>query len=141
MDKTSEQHAVICFCWIAGFSATKTFEMIRKLYSKSAVQRVLEGWESISDEQRSGRLMATRTHKNIARIVNILKEDHWSLYRLIAEWMRIPNTIVQQVLRKALQKWKRCVWFVPHALTAKQKEQRLNHAYTLLKRSKASQTF
>ncbi len=43
-----------------------------------------------------------------------------------AEWTRIPKTIVQQILRDDLQKQKLCVRFVPHALTAEQKEQRLN---------------
>ncbi len=70
--------------------------------------------------------------KNIARIADILKEDDRYLCRLIAEWMGIPKTTVQQILCEDLQKWKLCTWFVPHALTAKQKEQCLNHAYDLI---------
>ncbi len=48
----------------------------------------------------------TRTRKNIARIVDILKKDRWSSCRLIAEWMGIRETIVQQILRHNLQKKK-----------------------------------
>ncbi len=52
--------------------------------------------------QRNGKQTLTRTLKNIARVVDILKEDHRSLCRLIAEQMGIPKTIVQQILRKDL---------------------------------------
>ncbi len=99
-----------------------------------------EGRESIRDKQRSGRRTTTRIRKNIARVVDILMEDRWSSCRLIAEQMGIPRTVVQQILRENLQKWKLCVWFVPHPMT-----NRMNSALitltTLLKRSKATQTF
>ncbi len=72
--------------------------------------------ESIPDEQRSGRPTTTRTCENVA---DILKEDRHTSCRLIAEWLGIPKTIVQQILREDLQKLKLCVWFVSHALTAK----------------------
>ncbi len=84
MEKTIEQCAVICFCWKAGFNASNTFEMIQKVYGESAVHRTTvfcwynpfsEGQESICDEQRSRRLMTTRTCENVACIANILKED------------------------------------------------------------------
>ncbi len=61
--KTIKQRAVIRFCWKTGFNATKTFNMIQKVYGESAVHRATmfhwynafsEGQESICDEQRSG---------------------------------------------------------------------------------------
>ncbi len=39
MEKTVEQHATLPICWKAGFNATKTFEMIQKVYYESAVHR------------------------------------------------------------------------------------------------------
>ncbi len=57
----------------------------------------------------------TRMHENIAHVANILKEDCRSSGRLIAEWTGIPKNIVQQILRKDLQKWKLCMRFVPWA--------------------------
>ncbi len=39
MEKPIEQRAAIRFCWKAGFNATKTFEMIQKVYCVSAVYR------------------------------------------------------------------------------------------------------
>ncbi len=73
-------------------------------------------------------------------LLTFLKEDRQFSHRLIAEWMGIPKTVVQQILSEDLQKWKLCVWFASHTLTAEQKEQCLNHT-TLLKQLKATQTF
>ncbi len=55
--------------------------------------------------------------------------------------MGIPKTIVQQILRKALQRRKLCAWFVPHALTAEQKKQHLNQAYDLTETIKSDLNF
>ncbi len=79
--------------------------------------------------------------ENIAHIVDILKEGCRSLCRLITEWMGISNTIMQQILRKDLQKWKLCAKFVPHASSAEQKEQRLTHAYDLIETLRADSNF
>ncbi len=102
MEKTIiEQRVAIRFCWKAGFNATKTFEMIQKVYGDSAVFRwynVFSGWEMIRDEQWSRRPTTIRTRKNIARVADILKEDRRSLGGLIAEQTGIPKSIVQQIL-------------------------------------------
>ncbi len=83
----------------------------------------------------------TRTRKNIARVGNILNEGRRSLCKLIAEWMGIPKTIAQQILRVDLQKRKLCMRFVPHAFTAEQKEQCLNHAYNFIETIKSNPNF
>ncbi len=48
---------------------------------------------------------------------------------------------MQQILLEDLQKWKLFAWFVPHALTAKQKEQHLNPAYDLIKMIRSDPNF
>ncbi len=101
----------------------------------------LEGRESIHDEQKSGIPMTTRICENITRIADILKEDCWSSCTFISEWMGIPKTIVQQISCEDLQKWKLCVWFVPHALPAKQKEQCLNQTYGLIEMIESNPNF
>ncbi len=62
MEKTIEKRAAVRFCWKAGFNATKTFEIIQKVYGVSVVHRATmfcwynafsEGHKSIRDEQRS----------------------------------------------------------------------------------------
>ncbi len=133
------------------FNATKTFEMIQKVYGESTVHRAtvfcwynvfLDGWKSIRDEQKSERpTTTTRTRDNIAYVADILKEDRRFLCRIIAEWTGIPKAVVQQILHEDLPKWKLCAWFVWYALTAKQKEQRLNHAYDLIEMIKSNPNF
>ncbi len=124
--------------------------MIQKLYSESVVHRATvfrryntfsEGRKLIYDQQRNGRRTMTRTRKNIAHIADISKENHRFSCRLIAEWTGIPKTIVQQILRENLQKWKLCLQFVPQASTAEQKEQRLYHAYDLTETIKSDANF
>ncbi len=83
----------------------------------------------------------TRTCENIVRVVAILKEDSRSFCRLRAEWTGIPKTIMQQILCEDLQKWKLCAQFVSHALTARQKEQHLKHAYDLIETIKSDPNF
>ncbi len=55
--------------------------------------------------------------------------------------MGIPKSIVQQIFREDLLKWKLYMRFVPHALTAKQKEEHLNHAYDLIEMLKRDPNF
>ncbi len=150
MEKTIEQRAAICFCWKVRFNTTKTFEMIQKVYGESAVHRATvfrwynafsEGQELICDEQRSRRPTSTRLRENIAHVADILNEGRQSSCRLIAERMRIPKIIVQQILREHLQKRKLCAQFAPHALTAKQKKQYLNHTDYLIEAMKSDPNF
>ncbi len=109
MEKTTEQPIAIRFFWKAGFNATKTFEVIQKVYGESAVHRATvfcwynafsEGWQLVRDEQRCGRPMTTRTCKNIARVADILKEDRRSSCRLIAEWTGISKTNATNFVRR-----------------------------------------
>ncbi len=107
MEKTVEERAASRICWKARFNATKTFEMIKKVYGKSDVpcatvfrwyNTFLEGRESIHDDHRGGRSTITRTSENIVRVADISKEDRRSLCSLVAGWTGIPKTIVQQIL-------------------------------------------
>ncbi len=82
--------------------------------------------------------MTTRMRENIAHIADILKEDRRSSCRLIVEGTGMQKTIVQQILCEDLQKRKLCAQFVPHVLTAEQKEQRFNHAYGLIETIKSN---
>ncbi len=107
---------------------SQIFEMIQKVHGESAVHHATvfclynvfsKKRGSICNAQRSGRLAITRTYKNIFRVLDMLKKDHWSSRRLLAEHRGISKTIMQQILHEDLQKRKLCVQFLSYALTTK----------------------
>ncbi len=62
MEKTIiEQRAAIHFFWKVGFNATKTFEVVQKVYGESAVHRaiVFHSWfvmnREVEDQQQQER--------------------------------------------------------------------------------------
>ncbi len=148
--KTIEQGATICFCWKAGFNATKNiwndseslwWVCCTSCYSVSLVQRIFrrvrvdswwaEKWMTNDDKNVQKHCLRSRYFEG--RSVGLRVDS--------AERIGIPKTIVQQILREDLLKWKLWVRFVPYALTAKQKEQHLNHAYDLIEPIKNNPNF
>jgi len=49
------------------------------------VKRFSEGRESVTDEQRSGRPVTSRTEGNVAKIRQTVRENRWLTVRSIAE--------------------------------------------------------
>ncbi len=88
--------------------------------------------ELTEDAERSGRLGTTKTNKNIARVAAVLKDDRYASCRMIVESTGIPKTIVHCILSDDLKKRKLCPPFVPHVLTAEQREQRVVHTKYLI---------
>ena len=141
MNKNNEQRVAIKFCFKAGKSATETFEMLKLAYGESVMSRAIvfrwynlfaEGRESVEDDERSGRPCVTKSNENIAKVAAVLKDHRNASCRLIEELTGIPKTIVQRIIRNDLKKRKLCARFVPHALTAELRQQRVSHAHDLL---------
>jgi len=55
------------------------------------VKRFSEGRESVTDEERSGRLATSRTEENIAKIRQIVHENRRLTVRSIAEQVNIDR--------------------------------------------------
>ena len=53
------------------------------------VKRFSEGRESVTDEERSGRPATSRTEENIAKVRQIMRENHQLAVRSIAEQVNI----------------------------------------------------
>jgi len=97
------------------FAATKTVELIQKVYGDAALsrktvfewhKRFREGRESVKDDERSGRPTTSRTYANIAAIDKMVKEDRNVTSRLIADTLSTPKTVVLRILREYLKKRK-----------------------------------
>ncbi len=136
MEKTIEQRAVIRFYWRACFNATKTFEMIQKVYGESAVHRATvfrwyntfsEGRESIRDEQKSRRPTCSwyfEGRLSVFVYTHRRTNGNTKNYRATSSVRRFTEMVV-----------------CSHALKAKQKEQRFTHTYDLTETIKSNQNF
>ncbi|PNF31047.1 hypothetical protein B7P43_G17721 [Cryptotermes secundus] len=79
-----EQRAAVKFCFLLGKSGTETLEMLKTAYKDDAMgktqvfewfSRFKNGEMSIDDKPRSGRPSTARTHENVEKIREIIKED------------------------------------------------------------------
>jgi len=100
-----EQRINIKFLVKCGKSGKKTREMLVEVYEDNAmkttavykwVKRFSEGRESVTDEERSGRPATSRTEENIAKIYQIVRENHWLTVRSIAEQVNIDRETVRK---------------------------------------------
>jgi len=55
------------------------------------VKRFSEGRESVTDDERSGRPTRSRTEENIAKVRQIVRENHRLTVRSIAEQVKIDR--------------------------------------------------
>ena len=72
-----------------------------------------DGRESVTDEQRSGRPVTSRTKENIVTIRQILSEIRRMTVRNIAEQVNIDRTTVRKILTEDLDMRKVCAKMVP----------------------------
>ncbi len=84
MESNLEQRYALRFCFLAGFTMTNSYEMLKSAYSDSVIScTAMYRWYSefktgimeVEDLSRNGHHATTRTNKNIARIIVALKED------------------------------------------------------------------
>jgi len=89
------------------------------------VKRFSEGKESVTDEERSGRPATSRTEENVAKVRQIVRENHWLPVRSIAEQVNIDRETVRKISTEDLDMRKMCAKTVPKELTKEQKQRRV----------------
>ena len=138
------------FCFKAGLSATETLVLVQKAYGNEALNwmnvfrwysQFWDGRELVDDDERGGRPKSTQTEVNIAAVADLVKNDHQIASRMVAESLNIPKTVVLQILREDLGKWKLCARFVPHSLTPEQREDRVTSCQDIFAMANADKTF
>ena len=65
-------------------------------------------------------------------VADFVKNDYRIASRMIAESLNIPKAIVLRILNEDLGKSKLCACFVPHSLTAEQKEARVTSCQDII---------
>ncbi|GBM26691.1 Putative uncharacterized protein FLJ37770 [Araneus ventricosus] len=106
-----EQRVNIKFCYKAGKTATKTYEMLVKVYGVDAVskkcvfewfKRFRDGEEDVKDEPRSGLPPTSTTPDNIERVRRMLADDRRLSLRKIAEELKISLDSVSNIIHEHL---------------------------------------
>ena len=131
----NEQRFAIKFCFQAGLSATETLVLVQKLYGNEALNRsnVLrwysrfrDGRELVEDGERCACPKPTRAELKIAAVAELVKNDHRIEWRMIAESLNIPKTVVLRILKEVLGKRKLCAsFFFSQSLAPEQREDRV----------------
>jgi len=94
-----------------GKSGNKVREMLVLVYGDNAMKKTAvykwvkcfsEGREHVTDEERSGWPATSRTEKNIAKICQIVHENHPVIVRSIAEQVNIDRETVRKILNEDL---------------------------------------
>ncbi|XP_014487170.1 PREDICTED: putative uncharacterized protein FLJ37770 isoform X2 [Dinoponera quadriceps] len=141
MQRTIEQRCAIKFYVKLNKSPTETFNMIRKAYKNEAMSRTRvfewhkkfkDGREDVEDEERAGRPTSTRTHKNVAKVRQLLNCDRRLSVRLIAQELHLVKSTVYSIVTDDLQMRKVCAKLVPKVLSDEQKEHRVTICRELL---------
>jgi hypothetical protein len=94
--------------------------------------RFHEGRVSINDDPRPGRPKTSTDEQSVELVADFLEADHQVKCKEISQATGIPPTSVFCILTSDLQKRKTCAQWVPHCLTAAEKQKCLDIA-TLLK--------
>jgi histone-lysine N-methyltransferase SETMAR len=94
--------------------------------------RFRDGRELVKDDEIGSRPKSSRTKVNIADVVHLAKNDLRITPRIIAECLKIFNTVVLRIMKEDLRKRKLCARFVPHFLTPEQREDRITSCQDII---------
>jgi hypothetical protein len=94
--------------------------------------RFVEGRVTINDDPRPGMPKTSTDEGRLKLVADLLAEDSRAMCEEISQCTGISPSSVFPILTNDLQKIKICARWVPHCLTAEQKQKRLEIA-TLLK--------
>jgi hypothetical protein len=71
---------------------------------------------------RSGRLSSASTDENVASVYRLLTADRRNSAQIIADLLNTGKEAVCRIVTEDLGKRQMCARFVPHALTAEEKQ-------------------
>ena len=143
MEKISEQRVYCKIRAQLGFLPTEIHADLPKVYGSGAlkyatvckwVRHFNEGQESIEYDPRVGRPVSVLTEKNIATVKKLIEEDACYTVQEIEELNGIHSSSVLKILRERLGLRKKCVRWVPHLLTDKQKQSKVRLASQLIEK-------
>jgi len=116
-------------------SAKETHEMLKLFYGGAAVtmkvvykwfERFRNGYESVEDEERSGRPSTSKTQENVEKVSEMIRSNGRMIITEISEDLNISYGSVQNILTTDMKmRWVSAKCFL-RVLTVEQKQQRLS---------------
>jgi hypothetical protein len=141
MAEKLEQDTAVKFCFLLRKMAGETVVMLETPYKESALgktqftsgfSRFRSGELSLADQPCSRRPSTSRMNENIARIRELILEDHRRIIDDLVDLSGESWSSCQRILSEKLQMKRVAAKFVPHVLTADQMHSRVD-AYRELK--------
>lgn len=105
-----------------------SYETVRSWFA-----RFRSGDESLQDRHRSGRPATACTTDNIDAVRELVMEDRRISYNRLQAQLGIGRSAIQSILHEHLQMKKIQAKFVPHQLTARQREARVDFSQMMLR--------
>ena len=84
------------------------------------------GYESVEDEERSGRPSTSKTQENVERVSEMIRSNRWLAIREISDDLNVSYGPVQNILTTDLNMRRVNAKFVPRVLTVEQKQEHLS---------------
>jgi hypothetical protein len=76
----------------------------------------------VKDDAKNGRPSTVRTDENVESVRRLLTADRRNTLQMTADRLNIGKDTVRRIVTEDLGKRKMCARFVPHALTAEEKQ-------------------
>ena len=145
-----QQRINILFCVKLDLTLKEMREKMTLVYggatlSYSRIQfwfRAFQGGRiSVVDLPRAAKMKTGRSEENIQTVQNCLAEDRRLTINKMAELTGIKSGNIQGILKLDLGLVRKCAKFVPHLLTGRQEQERLQVSTLMLQRSAADRNF
>lgn len=145
-----QQRINILICVKLGHTLKKTREKMTQAYgaaclSYSRIQfwfRAFEGGRiCMVDLPRAARVRTRQSEENIQTVCNALAEDRRLAIQEMSELTGIKTGNIQRILKHDLGLVQKCAKFVPHLLTRRQEQERLQISSLMLWRVAADRRF
>ena len=135
MAEKLQQHAAVKFCFLVRKTAGETVVMLETAYKEAALGKTQvyewfshfrNGELSLADQPRSGRSSTARMDENIAWIRELILEDRRRTTDELVDLSGVSWSSCQRILSEELQMKRVAAKFVPHVLTADQKQSQVD---------------
>lgn len=150
MDLNLQQRTCIKFCVKNKLSGVKTLSMLKKCFGDDTLKKTViyqwhgrfrNGRELVTDDERSGRPLTSKTDENIDKVKEIIINNGNQTVRKLAEELNIAYGSVQDILVNDLSLRNIAGKLVPKELNAIQKRDRIDIADDMISKVESDPSF